>query len=140
MRLSSVLSIEIKELEGECLIKKWMISLAKQGKFKVGVVPADGLGCLQLKTILKLFLYFQWASLARPAGANPMNFCPIWLSCLHKFILLLPSYYISMVLRHFFASVFFCGKEIAFLCCHFRFRHYNLDWQVKGPQTGGCNP
>jgi hypothetical protein len=30
------------------------ISLAKQGKFKVGAVPADGLGHLPLKTILFL--------------------------------------------------------------------------------------
>jgi hypothetical protein len=31
--------------------QKWMISLVKKGKFKVGVVPADGPGCLLLKTI-----------------------------------------------------------------------------------------
>jgi hypothetical protein len=34
--------------------QKWKISLVKQGKIKVGVVPADGLGHLLLKTI---FLY-----------------------------------------------------------------------------------
>jgi hypothetical protein len=34
--------------------QKWTISLVKQGKSKVGVVPADGLGHLQLKT---MFLY-----------------------------------------------------------------------------------
>jgi hypothetical protein len=31
--------------------QKWMITLAKQGKFKVGVVPADGQCCLLFKTI-----------------------------------------------------------------------------------------
>jgi hypothetical protein len=35
--------------------QKWKISLVKQGKFKVGVVPADILGCLQLKTILCIY-------------------------------------------------------------------------------------
>jgi hypothetical protein len=29
-------------------IQKWTISLVKQGKFKEGVVPADGLGCFFL--------------------------------------------------------------------------------------------
>jgi hypothetical protein len=48
-----VASIEIKELEGECLVKKWMISLVKQGKFKVGVVPADGLGHFTTKNYIK---------------------------------------------------------------------------------------
>jgi hypothetical protein len=30
----------------ENALSKWTISLVKQGKFKVGVVPADGLGRL----------------------------------------------------------------------------------------------
>jgi hypothetical protein len=30
--------------------QKWTVSLVKRGKFKVGVVSADGLGRLQLKT------------------------------------------------------------------------------------------
>jgi hypothetical protein len=29
------------KLEGECLVEKWTIFLVKQGKFKVGAVPAD---------------------------------------------------------------------------------------------------
>jgi secreted trypsin-like serine protease len=41
--------IEIYELERECLLKMDN-SLVNQGKFNVGVVPADGLGYLQLKT------------------------------------------------------------------------------------------
>jgi hypothetical protein len=36
-------------VEGECLSQKWTISHVKQGKFKVGVVPADGLGRLLIK-------------------------------------------------------------------------------------------
>jgi hypothetical protein len=43
--------IEIYELEGELSSQKWTISLVIQGKFKIGAVPADGLGCLVLKTI-----------------------------------------------------------------------------------------
>jgi hypothetical protein len=31
--------------------QRWTIFLVKQGKFKVGAVPADGLVCLPLKTI-----------------------------------------------------------------------------------------
>jgi hypothetical protein len=50
--------------------QKWTISLVKQGKFKVGVVPADLLGCLLLKTIFG-------GSLAMSGGANPMNYWPI---------------------------------------------------------------
>jgi hypothetical protein len=35
-------NIEISELEGECLgSEKWTLSLLKQGKLKVGVVPAE---------------------------------------------------------------------------------------------------
>jgi hypothetical protein len=45
-----------------------MISLVKQGKFKGGLVPADGLGRLLLKTI---FCIYFWGSLAMSAGANP---------------------------------------------------------------------
>jgi hypothetical protein len=33
--------------------QKWTISLVKQGKFKVGVVPADKLGHLLLITIFE---------------------------------------------------------------------------------------
>jgi hypothetical protein len=36
--------------------QKWTISLVKQGTFKVGVVPADGLGRLLLKTIFVYLL------------------------------------------------------------------------------------
>jgi hypothetical protein len=51
--------------------QKWTISLVKQGKFKVGVGPADRLGHI----LLKLFLVFiKWGSLVMSAGANPMNF------------------------------------------------------------------
>jgi hypothetical protein len=46
----------------------------KQGKFEVGVVPADGLDCL-LHTIF--FVFIKLGSLALSAGANPMNFRPI---------------------------------------------------------------
>jgi hypothetical protein len=34
--------------------QKWTIPLAKQGKFKAGVVPADGLGCLLLKLFFEM--------------------------------------------------------------------------------------
>jgi hypothetical protein len=51
-------------------IQKWTISLVKQGKFKEGVVPADGLGCF-------FFVFIKWGSLAMSAVANPMNFRPI---------------------------------------------------------------
>jgi hypothetical protein len=55
--------------------QKWTISLVKQGEFKVGGIPADGLSCLLLKTI---FLYLlNGGSIAMSAGANPMNFRPI---------------------------------------------------------------
>jgi hypothetical protein len=55
--------------------QEWLISLVKQGKFKVGAVPADKLGRLILKTI---FLYLlHGGSLAMSAVANPMNFRPI---------------------------------------------------------------
>jgi hypothetical protein len=40
----SLETIEILELEGYC--QKQTMPLKKQGKFKVGVVPADGLGHL----------------------------------------------------------------------------------------------
>jgi hypothetical protein len=48
--------------------QKWTVSLVKQGKFKVGVVPADGLGCLLLKTI---FVFIKWGSLAIQLGLTP---------------------------------------------------------------------
>jgi hypothetical protein len=44
----------------------------KQGKFKVDVILADGLGCLLLKTFKNLLC--KWGSLAKSAWANPMNF------------------------------------------------------------------
>jgi hypothetical protein len=47
--------------------QKWAISLVKQGKFKVGVVPADGLGCLLRKKLF--FVFIKWGSLAMTAGA-----------------------------------------------------------------------
>jgi hypothetical protein len=40
--------------------KKWTVSLVKRGKFKVGVVSADGLGRLQLKTIISKFI--KWGT------------------------------------------------------------------------------
>jgi hypothetical protein len=45
--------------------QKWTISLVKQGKSKVGVVPADRLGCLLLKIII-----MEGGCLAMLAGAN----------------------------------------------------------------------
>jgi hypothetical protein len=59
------------------------ISLVKQGKFKVGVAPADGLGRLPLKNI---FVYIKCGSLAMSAGANAMIFgqfgCPACINAL----------------------------------------------------------
>jgi hypothetical protein len=52
--------------------KKWTSSLVKQDKFKVGVVPAYGLGCLLLTPFY--FVFIKWGSLAMSAGANPMTF------------------------------------------------------------------
>jgi hypothetical protein len=49
--------------------QKWTISLVKQGKFKRGVVPADGQGRLLL-----LFVIMEGGSLAMAAGANPTIF------------------------------------------------------------------
>jgi hypothetical protein len=66
--------------------RKWTIRLVKQGNFKVGVVPADGLGRLLLTAI---FVFFEWGSLAMSAGSNPMNFGRIWSSCMQQCILLL---------------------------------------------------
>jgi hypothetical protein len=40
----------------------------------IGLVPADGLGCLLLKAFL---LFIKCGSLAMSAGANPTNFRPI---------------------------------------------------------------
>jgi hypothetical protein len=54
--------------------QKWTISVVNQGKFKVGVVPADGLGCLLLKLF---FVSIKWGSLALSAGLTPMNGQPI---------------------------------------------------------------
>jgi hypothetical protein len=41
----------------------------KQGKFKVGVVPTDGI----CRLLLKLF-FIKWGSLDMSAGASPVNF------------------------------------------------------------------
>jgi hypothetical protein len=41
--------------------QKWMTSLVRQDKFKVGVVPADGLGRL-------LLVFLNWGSLAIKTG------------------------------------------------------------------------
>jgi hypothetical protein len=61
--------------------QKWTIYLVKQGRFKVGVVPADGLGRLQLKTIISKFI--KWGSLAMSDGAKSMNYgrsdCPAYI-------------------------------------------------------------
>jgi endo-1,4-beta-D-glucanase Y len=64
--------------------QKWMISLVKQGKYKV--VPADGLGRLLLTAFYK---FIKRGSMAMSAGANPVYFPPILSSCMHKCILLL---------------------------------------------------
>jgi hypothetical protein len=61
--------------------------LVKQGKFKVGVAAADGLGHSLLKIIV--FVFIKRSSLAMSAGAKPMTFRPIWMSCIHKCIILL---------------------------------------------------
>jgi hypothetical protein len=50
--------------------QKWTIFLVKQGKCKVGVVPADGLGRLLLKLFFLLLLH-KWGSLAMSAGITP---------------------------------------------------------------------
>jgi hypothetical protein len=42
--------------------KKQSISLVKQGKFKVGVVPADGQGRLPLKKTY-FFVFINWGIL-----------------------------------------------------------------------------
>jgi hypothetical protein len=55
--------------------KKRTISLVKQGKFKVGVAPADRRVCLLLKNIFVGIM--EGGSLAMSAGANPMIFRPI---------------------------------------------------------------
>jgi hypothetical protein len=44
----------------------------EQGKLKIGVIPADGLGHFPQKKIFLLFI--KWGSLAMSAGADPMNF------------------------------------------------------------------
>jgi hypothetical protein len=50
--------------------QQWTIFLVKQGNFKVGVVPADGLGRLLLK-----HFFIKWNSPSvMSAAANPMNF------------------------------------------------------------------
>jgi hypothetical protein len=57
-------------------IKKWTISIVKQGKFKVGVVPADRRGCLcSTKNIFVAIM--EGGSLAMSAGATPAIFWPI---------------------------------------------------------------
>jgi hypothetical protein len=52
-----------------------MISLVKQGKFNVGVVPADRRGCFLLTNIFVGIM--EGGSLAMSAGANPEIFLPI---------------------------------------------------------------
>jgi hypothetical protein len=59
----------------------WPIHLVKQGKFNVVVVLADGLVRLLLKNEWGTFLYLlNGGSLAMSAGANPMDFRPVWSS------------------------------------------------------------
>jgi hypothetical protein len=53
-----------------------MFSLVKQGKFKVGVVPVDRLGCLHTTKIF-LLLWKGVVYVAMSAGANPTIFGPI---------------------------------------------------------------
>jgi hypothetical protein len=43
-------TIEILGLEGESANEKWMINPCRLGKLDLGVIPADRLGCLLLKT------------------------------------------------------------------------------------------
>jgi hypothetical protein len=74
--------------------QKWTISLVKHGKFKAGVVQADGLGRLVLKTYFCVII--KWGSLVMSAGANPMNFWPIWSSCI---LLLVPLVETDNVLK-----------------------------------------
>jgi hypothetical protein len=49
------------------IVKKRTISLEKQGKFKVGVVPVDKLGCVLLRYV---FVIMKGGSLAISAVAN----------------------------------------------------------------------
>jgi hypothetical protein len=51
--------------------QKWTISLVKQGKFKVGAVPADGLGHILLKTF---FVFIKWGSQPCQLGLTPLIF------------------------------------------------------------------
>jgi hypothetical protein len=46
--------------------QKWMISLLKNGKFKVGKVPADGLGSLH--TTKNFFVFIKSARANRPGS------------------------------------------------------------------------
>jgi hypothetical protein len=57
-------------------------SYIKQGKLKVGVVPADGLGhlCRYILPKIIFFVFIERGSLAVSAGSNRMNFRPIWFS------------------------------------------------------------
>jgi hypothetical protein len=56
-------------VEGECINKKQAVFLVNQGKFKVGVVPADRLGCLLQKYIFVIMEGVQ--SLACQLGLTP---------------------------------------------------------------------
>jgi hypothetical protein len=70
--------------------------IVKQGKFKVGVIPADRLGCLLLKIFFVPYYgrgYSSYVSWGKPCDI----FGPIWSSCMHKCILLLCSSWISMM-------------------------------------------
>jgi hypothetical protein len=49
--------------------QKWTISFVNQGKFKVGVVPADRQGCYLLE-IFVIIVIMVGGSLAMSAGAN----------------------------------------------------------------------
>jgi hypothetical protein len=55
--------------------QKKTILLVKQGKFKVGVVPPDRLGCLLLKILF--FVIMEGGSLAMSTLANLTIFGPI---------------------------------------------------------------
>jgi hypothetical protein len=46
--------------------QKWKISLAKQGKFKIGVDPADGLH--RPFTTKNFFVIIKWSNLAMSFG------------------------------------------------------------------------
>jgi hypothetical protein len=77
--------------EGECINKKRAISLVKQGEFKVGECRYlhSPSWRTSLFTAKNFFVWIKSGSLSMSAGANPMNFRPIWSPCQHKCILFL---------------------------------------------------